>query len=280
MVRLAAMAYALGFDRLADSYNLANTTPNIVYELLLGGVLSATLVPIFVEHREKGDDEATSAVVTVVGVALVLLTGLGIIIAPAVVRLYSLRLSGATAAAQQHVATDLLRMFMPQMLFYGITAIATALLNAHRRFAAPAVTPVFNNLLVTAIFLAVPHLVRGHLTLESVEHDPGTLLLLGLGTTAGIAARALPLWPAVRPAGGGPAAPTGDAHPRRGRGHGRLRRSLRRRAPPVLPLPLRPAGVLRASRHPDAVRPQRLGEPHQRRRGGGALPLVRGAGPR
>src|SRR5205085_1295738 len=224
-----------------------------------------------------------------------LLTGLGIIVAPAVVRLYSLRLSDATAAAQQQVATDLLRMFMPQMLFYGITAIATALLNAHRRFAAPAVTPVFNNLLVTAIFLALPHLVRGHLTLEGVQHDPGTLLLLGLGTTAGIAAMALPLWPAVRragirlrpvfnvrhpaelrpwrsaddagdsarrrrlrpprPAGGGPAAPTGDAHPRRGRGHGRLRRPLRRRAPSLLPLPLRPAGVLRAPRHPDAVRP-------------------------
>jgi putative peptidoglycan lipid II flippase len=201
MARLAAMAYALGFDRLTDSYNLANTTPNIVYELLLGGVLSATLVPIFVDFREKGDDEATSAVVSMVGLALVLLTGLGIIVAPAVVRLYSLRLSDATAAAQQQVATDLLRMFMPQMLFYGITAIATALLNAHRRFAAPAVTPVFNNLLVTAIFLALPHLANGPLTLESVRHDTGTLLLLGLGTTAGIAAMALPLIPAVSRAG-------------------------------------------------------------------------------
>ncbi|HYH51304.1 MAG TPA: lipid II flippase MurJ, partial [Acidimicrobiia bacterium] len=158
MARLAAMAYALGFDRLADSYNLANTTPNIVYELLLGGVLSATLVPIFVDYRDKGDDEATSAVVSAVCVALVLLTGLGIILAPAVVKLYSLRLPDATAAAQQEVATNLLRMFMPQMLFYGITAIATALLNAHRRFAAPAVTPVLNNLLVTAIFLALPQL--------------------------------------------------------------------------------------------------------------------------
>ena len=58
------MAYALGFDRLTDTYNLANTTPNIVYELLLGGVLSATLVPLFVEHREKGDEEGTSAVVS------------------------------------------------------------------------------------------------------------------------------------------------------------------------------------------------------------------------
>ena len=199
--RLAAMAYALGFDRLADTYNLANTTPNIVYELLLGGVLSATLVPIFVDHREKGDDEATSAVVTVVCLALVLLTGLGIIVAPAVVRLYSLRLSDATAAAQQQVATDLLRLFMPQMLFYGITAVATALLNARRRFAAPAVTPVFNNLLITAIFLALPQLAKGPLTLESVRNDTGTLLLLGLGTTAGIAAMAIPLIPAVLRAG-------------------------------------------------------------------------------
>ncbi|HEU5448804.1 MAG TPA: murein biosynthesis integral membrane protein MurJ [Acidimicrobiia bacterium] len=199
--RLAAMAYALGFDRLADSYNLANTTPNIIYELLLGGVLSATLVPIFVDFREKNDEEATSAVVTAIGLALVLLTGLGIILAPAVVHLYSLRLPDATAAAQQQVATDLLRMFMPQMLFYGITAIATALLNAHRRYAAPAVTPVLNNLLVTAIFLALPQLADGPLTLESVRNDTGTLLLLGLGTTAGIAAMALPLIPAVARAG-------------------------------------------------------------------------------
>jgi putative peptidoglycan lipid II flippase len=201
MARLAAMAYALGFDRLADTYNIANTTPNIVYELLLGGVLSATLVPIFVDHRDKGDDEATSAVVSMVALALILLTGIGIIVAPAVVRLYSLRLSDAAAAAQQQVATDLLRMFMPQMFFYGLTAIATALLNAHRRFAAPAVTPVFNNLLVTAIFLALPHLADGPLTLDGIRDDPGTLWLLGLGTTAGIAAMALPLLPALRRAG-------------------------------------------------------------------------------
>ena len=70
------------------------------------------------------------------------------------------------------MATDLLRMFMPQMFFYGITAIATALLNAHRRFAAPAVTPVFNNLLVTAIFLALPQLADGPLTLD--ERPPTT----------------------------------------------------------------------------------------------------------
>lgn len=198
LARLAVMAYAIGFTRLTDTYNLANTTPNIVYELLLGGVLSATLVPVFVEHRERGDDEATSAVVTVAGVALVALTAIGVLAAPAIVRLYTLRLEGATAAAQQEVATGLLRLFMPQMLFYGLTALATALLHAHRRFAAPAFTPVLNNLLVTCVFLALPRLAGRTPTLSGVRDDTGLLLVLGLGTTAGIAVMALALLPALR----------------------------------------------------------------------------------
>src|SRR5439155_4476523 len=75
---LAALAYAIGFTKLTDTYNLANTTPNMVLELLLGGVLSATLVPIFVEHLEHDDDEATSAVVTVAAAARVALTVIGV----------------------------------------------------------------------------------------------------------------------------------------------------------------------------------------------------------
>ena len=59
---------------LADAYNLANTTPNIVYELLLGGVLSATLVPVFVDRFDDGDDDAVAAILTVATVALVVLT--------------------------------------------------------------------------------------------------------------------------------------------------------------------------------------------------------------
>ena len=201
LARLAAMAYAIGFTRLTDTYNLANTTPNIVYELLLGGVLSATLVPIFVDHREHGDDDATAAVVTVAGVVLVALTVAGVLAAPAIVRLYTLRVEGAAAAAQQDVATALLRLFMPQMLFYGLTALATALLHAHRRFATPAFTPVLNNVIVTAVFLALPGVAGGTPTLGQVRDDRGLVLLLGAGTTAGIAAMALALVPALRRAG-------------------------------------------------------------------------------
>ena len=51
-VRIAAIAYALGATTLAGTYSYANEAPNIVYELLLGGVLTATLVPLFVKHFE------------------------------------------------------------------------------------------------------------------------------------------------------------------------------------------------------------------------------------
>jgi putative peptidoglycan lipid II flippase len=200
-MRLAAMAYALGLDRLTDTYTLANTTPNIVYELLLGGVLSATLVPVFVHHFEEDDDEGPSAIVTVMTVMLVGLTVVGILAAPWILRLYTSTVEGGTAADQREVGTALLRLFMPQMLFYGLTAMGTALLHARRRFAAAAWVPVLNNVLVSAVLFAIPSIVGHHPTLEDVRDDRGLLWLLGLGTTAGIVAMTVALWPFVVRAG-------------------------------------------------------------------------------
>ena len=110
-------------------------------------------------------------------------------------------MSGPTADQQRELATAWLRCFMPQILFYGLTAIATGLLNARRRFAAAAFAPILNNVVVIAIFLSLPRLVSGPITVERVLNDPQLLLWIGLGTTAGIAAMALVLWPAIVRAG-------------------------------------------------------------------------------
>jgi putative peptidoglycan lipid II flippase len=200
-LRVAAIAYAIGAGALAGTYSYANETPNMLYELLLGGVLTATLVPQFVRHVERDDDEAVNAVMTVAIVGLVVLSLAGVLLAPYIVKLFTLRAEGASRAAQQDVATTLVRLFMPQMLFYGFTALATALLNAHRRFVAAAFAPMLNNIVVIAIFLSLPRLVDGPITLERVRHDNALLLTLGLGTTAGIAAVAIALFPALRRAG-------------------------------------------------------------------------------
>ena len=179
-LRVSALA-ALGFARLTDVYNIANSTPNIVYELLLGGILTATLVPLYVEHFERKDDRATDAINSVALVALAAISVIGFIAAPWIIGLYTLRLHGAGKAAQQALATDLLRWFMPQIFFYGVTALATAMLNARRRFAAAAFAPVLNNVVVIAALLALPRVASEPPTVTSVLQDPALVLLLGPG---------------------------------------------------------------------------------------------------
>jgi len=203
VLRFAALA-ALGFARLTDVYNVANSMPNIVYELLLGGILTATLVPLYVEHLEHRDRRASDAINTVAIAVLAVITVLGVLAAPWIVELYTARLpDGPGVEHQQQLATDLLRWFMPQMFFYGLTALATAMLNARRRFAAAAFAPVLNNVVVISVLLALPRVMTAEPTVESVLDDPWMVLLLGLGTTAGIVAMALVLLPALSRAGAG-----------------------------------------------------------------------------
>jgi putative peptidoglycan lipid II flippase len=202
--RVFALAYALGFTRLADAYNLANTTPNILYDLVLGGILSATLVPVFVTHLDRADEEdpwrPVSAVVTVSAVLLAALSALFAIVAPLVIRLYTALNNTGSAGDERAVATTLLRYFAPQVFLLGLIAVTAAILNARRNFATPAFSPVVNNVVAIVVLLATPH-VAHHLDLGDVRHDPGALAFLGLGTTAGYLAQALYQLPAMRRAG-------------------------------------------------------------------------------
>ncbi len=201
LLRVGALTYALGATTLSDAYNLANTTPNIIYELILGGILSATLVPIFVDHLESHDEEGTSTVVTVALVCLAVLTLVALLAAPLIIHIYALRLPDEAARDQAAVAVPLLRLFIPQIFLYGLMSLGTALLNARRSFFAPAYAPILNNVVVIGVLVAFATIVGRSPTLGEVQDDTALLLLLGLGTTAGIAAMTVALWPAIRRAG-------------------------------------------------------------------------------
>ncbi len=196
--RAGALAYAIGAERFNDTYTLANNTPNIVYELLIGGILASTLVPIFVKHFEDGDEDGPSAIVSVAMILLAAITILGILLAPLLVRVYTVSAGSDVSGDDRAVATFLLRLFMPQVFFMGFTALASALLNARRHFAAAAFASVLNNLVVTFVLLALPAVAGHALDPGLVRQDAAVLWFLGLGTTAGIVAMALPLWPALR----------------------------------------------------------------------------------
>ena len=196
LVRLSAMTAALGVTagKLADTYNLANTTPNIVYELFLGGILTSVFVPVLIEARERkrGDE---SALVTVSLIALAVIAALAAVGAPLIMRVYTFRITDPVLRAQQlELATFLLRWFAPQIFFYGLSAIAEALLNVRGRFAPPKFAPVLNNLVVAGTLLLFARMVSQ----PTLELDTTARTLLGAGTTAGVVLQAIVLLPYLR----------------------------------------------------------------------------------
>jgi putative peptidoglycan lipid II flippase len=198
-LRLAALAGALGLAGVADPYNIGNTLPNIVYELLLGGILTSVVVRPLVQAAKEDDDDGerfAQALLTFVVGALGVAVIAGELLAPLVVRAYGSKLSGD----QIRLATALLRVFLPQVVFYGAGATMGAILNTRGRFGAPMAVPVLNNLVVVAtlgIFVLLP---------GPRPPTPGGLTgaqfwVLALGTTGGIVAQTVALVPFLRRAG-------------------------------------------------------------------------------
>ncbi|MCU1393130.1 MAG: hypothetical protein JWM34_1558 [Ilumatobacteraceae bacterium] len=201
LIRVMVLGFVVGQTSLADVYNSANSTPNTIYELLLGGALSASLVPLFTKQFERKDDDATRAVITVSIIAISLLTIIAVLAAPLIFRIYSLH--PKTDAAQYRAAgTALARIFLVQIFFYGLTALSTSLLNARRRFFAAAWSPVLANVIIIASILLVPKVMHHQVpVIGDVLTNSSLKLTLGLGATVGIAVMALSLYPAMRQAG-------------------------------------------------------------------------------
>ena len=203
-VRILALAWVLipvaTDGRLSDVYSLANTTPNIVYDLVLGGVLTATLVPLFTRAAAEDDRRAIDAIVSVCVIALAALTVLATLAAPLIVRVYTSFAPSEVAEQYNGVATSLAYFFLPQIFFYGATSVLSALLNAKGRFFAAAWAPVLTNV-VTIIGLVIVQRFFDPVTIEKAAGNGRLRIALGLGATLGVAAMAMVLLPAISRAG-------------------------------------------------------------------------------
>ena len=205
LIRVFVLVWVLGFTPLADAFNLANTIPNMLFDLVLGGVMIATYIPVFVERLAvDGERRAwhsistvltASVLVLVAGSALAWWTAPWIIDGFTALHQLDVGRAAATLVDQRRVATQLLRWFVPQIFFYGIIGLATALLNVRHRFGAPAWVPVANNVIAIAVLVWF-HLVDPTPVLSQLpgSHD---LLWLGLGTTLGVAIQFLCLLPSL-----------------------------------------------------------------------------------
>ncbi len=205
MLRVIVFGVVIGQTALADAYDGANNSPNAVYELLLGGVLSAALVPMFSRMLEEDDRESAEAIVGTAIIALAALTAIATFFAPWVFRVFSLNpAEGIDVNQFRTVGTALTRIFLLQIFFYGVSALLGSLLNAQRRFFAAAWSPVLANIVIICTLLYVPILLHhpdDGIPLAEVLNSPSFRWLLGLGATGGIALQALVLLPAIHRAG-------------------------------------------------------------------------------
>jgi putative peptidoglycan lipid II flippase len=198
-LRTAVIGAVLGVQGLSLAYNVANTAPNIVYDLLLGGVLSAVVVPLLVRAAQDDADGGTAyaqRLLTLVVLALGAASVLLVVAAPLVVDLY---LSDSVPAPERHLAVVFTRYFLPQVLFYGAGAVVGAALNTRGRFAAPMWAPVLNNLVVIAtgiVFFLLPGGGTGAGDVTGLQ-----VVVLGTGTTLGVIAQTVALLPPLRRAG-------------------------------------------------------------------------------
>jgi putative peptidoglycan lipid II flippase len=211
--RWMAQAAVLGTTLVADAYTVSIILPSLVYELFLGGILYSIFIPVLVErmttHGEEDARRLTNALFTLVLPLMVVLALVGIAFAEPFVTLFTdwgtaAELSPAEAERTVDLTVLFFRIFAVQMLFYGVSTIATGVLQSHRRFFLPTFAPVLNNLFVIASFALYALLVG--------SAPVAAIYALAFGTTLGVAVMSLVLVPPAwrlgyrpRPAFGHPA---------------------------------------------------------------------------
>src|SRR5689334_5122956 len=198
-LRTLVLAYVLGVSAgVSAAYNNANTLPNAVYDLMLGGILTSVVVPLLVNAAKRdadGGEAYDQRMFTLTTVALAVLTLAATLAAGLLVDLYAHDLTPPV----RHLTVIFAFFFIPQIFFYGVSSLAGGVLNARGHFAAPMWTPVLNNVVVIAILLLF--VVVGGAGTSASTITSGQVQLLGFGTTLGIVVQTVALIPFLRRVG-------------------------------------------------------------------------------
>jgi len=204
LARVVTFGAVVGQTALADAVEAANNAPNAIYELVIGGVLSAALVPLFVRaSTSRVDDRDIDSVATTVLVAAAVLTAIAIATAPWIFHAFTLYPAPGTDVETFRAAgTALARIFLAQIMFYAVIAVGTAVLNARGRYFAAAWSPALANVVTIALVLMLPLVVDGNQPgIEDIASGGVARWLLGVSTTLGIGASAAVMLVAVARSG-------------------------------------------------------------------------------
>ncbi|SFO61424.1 putative peptidoglycan lipid II flippase [Geodermatophilus obscurus] len=188
--RTLVFTNAVGTGSTGDTYIAANTVPNIVFEVVAGGALASLVVPMLAGGIATGDREQVRRTASaLLGWTLLVLVPLAALVALLAEPIARVLLDGGTDA-EVALAARFLLVFAPQVVLYGLGIVLTGVLQAHRRFAGPAIAPLLSSVVVAGAY-AVFALLGGARSADGLS-TPAELVL-GVGTTLGVVALTLPL---------------------------------------------------------------------------------------
>lgn len=202
-LRAFLIVAAIGQQLNGDIFDSSNSIPNALYILVAGGVFNVVLVPQLIRAMKNDEDGGDAYANRVITLGLLVLSGATVVLillVPVLVRiLFGHSFFTPSFADQKSSAFLLMALCMPQVFFYGAFVLVGQILNARGRFGPMMWAPILNNIVSCAmvgIYILAFGTSRagdGFSTKES--------LVLGLGSTAGIAIQAIALVPYLRSAG-------------------------------------------------------------------------------
>ena len=212
-VRTAVLLYAIGTQSLGDAYNVANTVPNAVYNLALGGILTSVVVPLLVRAARHNSDGGEAYDQRIFTLGVFALGGITLLATAAAIPITAVYGHGMPNPATYHLTLIFTYFFLPQIFFYGVGSLAGAILNARGSFASPMWTPIINNVVVIIVGVVLVLVAGTNRTPQNISS--GEIQLLAVGTTLGIVLQTAALV-AVDAQGRIPLAPAFRLPPRRG----------------------------------------------------------------
>lgn len=192
-IRTWAMAFALGSTMLSSSYQVANNLPNMLFELVVGGMLVTAFLPVYMSVKKRLGEEAgndyASNIFTILVVTLGIASVLCIIFPAQIIYTQSF----LSDQSEMTSAVFLFRVFAIQILFYGISSVFSGLLNAHRDYFWSSIAPAAHNVIVIVSFLAYPLLLPVNYELA--------LWVIAIGNPLGVFVQMIMQWPALKKCG-------------------------------------------------------------------------------
>ena len=200
MVRNALIVMALGAtgSGAADAFNTANNLPTYLYNMMIGGILNAILVPQIVQAlRRRNGEEVVNRLLTAAATLMLVVTCIATAAAPLI---FTLNANSLAQGQWRALSFAFAFWFMPQVFFYGLYALWGQVLNARSSFGPYMWSPVLNNIISIASILFYLHIYGRYTAGEGAEvWGWGRITLIGATTTLGIAVQALILYiPLVR----------------------------------------------------------------------------------